>query len=65
VEHRPRSCFSVGKSGGNDKRHGNVTRDKRNLKTLRNLGWKVLVIWECQIKKPEKLINKISNFLKK
>lgn len=48
-----------------NKRQGNVTRDRRNLKKLRNLGWKVLVIWECQIKKPEKLINKISNFLKK
>jgi DNA mismatch endonuclease (patch repair protein) len=47
-----------------DKRHGNVERDKRNLKKLRKLGWKILVIWECQIKKPEKLINKISNFLR-
>ncbi|MFA5252690.1 MAG: DNA mismatch endonuclease Vsr [Phycisphaerae bacterium] len=47
-----------------DKRQGNVERDKRNLKKLRSAGWKVLVIWECQIKKPEKLINKISTFLK-
>jgi DNA mismatch endonuclease (patch repair protein) len=47
-----------------DKRNGNVKRDKRNLKKLRNAGWKVLVIWECQIKKHEKLINKISKFLK-
>ena len=48
-----------------DKRRGNVKRDKRNLKKLRLAGWKVLVVWECQIKKPEKLINKISKFLKK
>jgi DNA mismatch endonuclease (patch repair protein) len=47
-----------------DKRQGNVERDKRNLRKLRNLGWKVLVIWECQTKRPEKLINKISKFLK-
>jgi len=48
-----------------DKRQGNVERDKRNLKELRFAGWKVLVVWECQIKKPEKLINKILKFLKK
>jgi hypothetical protein len=48
-----------------DKRRGNVDRDKRNLKNLRKAGWKVLVVWECQIKKPEKLIGKISKFLKK
>lgn len=46
------------------KRQSNVARDKKNLKALKNLGWKVLVIWECQIKKPEKLLNKISKFLK-
>jgi DNA mismatch endonuclease (patch repair protein) len=48
-----------------DKRRGNVECDKRNLRKLRLAGWKVLVVWECQIKKPEKLINKISKFLKK
>ncbi len=47
-----------------DKRQGNVERDKRNLKNLHNSGWKVLVIWECQTKKPEKLISKISKFLR-
>jgi len=25
----------------------NVARDRRTEETLRNLGWKVLVIWEC------------------
>ncbi len=27
---------------------GNVTRDQRNEEALRNLGWQVLVIWECE-----------------
>jgi DNA mismatch endonuclease (patch repair protein) len=45
------------------KRQGNVVRDKRNIKQLKKLGWKVLVIWECQTRKPEKVINKITNFL--
>jgi len=42
-----------------------IERDKQNYKALKKLGWKVFVIWECQIKKPEKLIGKISKFLKK
>ena len=29
----------------------NVERDKRNYAALRTLGWKVLIIWECEIKK--------------
>jgi len=41
-----------------------IERDKCNYKALKKLGWKILVVWECQTKKPEKLINKISKFLK-
>jgi DNA mismatch endonuclease, patch repair protein len=29
----------------------NIERDTRNIKELRKLGWKVIIIWECQIKK--------------
>ncbi len=28
---------------------GNVTRDRRNRAKLRRLGWRVFVIWECQV----------------
>jgi len=42
-----------------------IERDKQNLKALKKLGWKVLVIWECQTKKSEKIVDKISTFLKK
>jgi len=45
------------------KRQGNVDRDKRNIKELKKLGWKILVIWECQTKKPEKVIKRIKKFL--
>ena len=31
--------------------NGNVERDKANTKLLELQGWKVLVIWECQLKK--------------
>lgn len=33
----------------------NVERDKRNRRDLRRLGWKVVVVWECDLKKPVRL----------
>ena len=33
-----------------DKFAGTVTRDKRNREDLDNLGWKVLTVWECDLK---------------
>lgn len=32
---------------------GNVARDKRNYDELKSLGWKVIFVWECQLKKAE------------
>jgi DNA mismatch endonuclease (patch repair protein) len=29
---------------------GNKEKDKRNIKDLKKLGWKVIIIWECQLK---------------
>ena len=29
----------------------NLERDKENYKKLRETGWKVLVVWECELKK--------------
>jgi len=46
------------------KLEGNEARDKRNMRELRKMGWKVLVVWECQTKKnPEKLAERIVKFL--
>ena len=30
---------------------GNVERDKRNFSELQQLGWNVLTVWECELKK--------------
>jgi DNA mismatch endonuclease, patch repair protein len=38
-----------------DKFQGNVDRDKRNRKKLSSLGWRTVVIWECQTNHSEKL----------
>ena len=29
----------------------NVKRDEQNHKKLIDMGWKVLIIWECELKK--------------
>ena len=31
-----------------EKLAGNIARDERNLAALRELGWLVLVVWECE-----------------
>lgn len=31
--------------------NGNVERDKTNIALLKEQGWRVIVIWECQLKK--------------
>lgn len=32
----------------------NVERDKKNIVELRALGWNVITVWECELKKPKK-----------
>jgi len=43
----------------------NAERDKQKQKELTKLGWKYLVIWQCEITKPKLLRNKIKRFLDK
>ena len=42
----------------------NIARDERNIRRLRKAGWRVLVVWQCQTKKPETLNRVLFNFLK-
>jgi len=42
---------ATNKSFWEKKLTGNKERDKRNLAKLKDIGWKSLVIWQCQIKK--------------
>ena len=41
----------------------NKKRDTEVLRELRKLGWRALVIWECQVKKELVLRNQIKRFL--
>ena len=45
------------------KRLSNVERDRRNLKALTRDGWRVMVVWECETKKPYRLAKRIAKFL--
>lgn len=41
----------------------NVSRDKEHRQKLKDMGWDVLVIWECQVKDTENMMSIISDFL--
>jgi DNA mismatch endonuclease (patch repair protein) len=38
-----------------DKFDANMARDRRNRAELEGLGWRVLVVWECELREPEAL----------
>ena len=42
----------------------NVARDRAAVRKLRRVGWRVLVLWECEIRNLEKLESQIDSFLK-
>lgn len=47
----------------NKKLDMNIKRDKVFQGKLRSRGWKVLVIWQCETQRPEKLLRKFERFL--
>ncbi|MGK2957258.1 MAG: very short patch repair endonuclease [Acidimicrobiales bacterium] len=45
------------------KLQGNVERDRRNVRRLRRLGWRVMTIWECQVGRPDRVVKRLRSFL--
>ena len=41
----------------------NVARDARNIDALEELGWSVLVLWQCETSDLEKLREKLKSFV--
>ncbi|MDA8089974.1 MAG: DNA mismatch endonuclease Vsr [Nitrospiraceae bacterium] len=41
----------------------NKLRDKENMMKLRALGWRVLVVWECEVKNTKRLSKRLGRFL--
>lgn len=56
--HRHRGCKKASNPKSNTafwkaKFRKNVHRDKANYKLLRKAGWRVLILWQCQVKTEE------------
>ena len=47
------------------KLEGNRRRDRRDEKRLRDIGWGVMVVWECQLRNQNRLAARIERFLEK
>jgi DNA mismatch endonuclease (patch repair protein) len=58
-----RVVVKTNKSFWRKKRGENANRDIVTVRNLRKLGWSVLVVWECWVKKPSWLQNKVIAFL--
>lgn len=41
----------------------NRQRDEENARKLRRLGWRLCVVWGCEVKSPEKLLRRLVRFL--
>lgn len=52
---RGQSTPNTRKEFWDNKFRTNVQRDQRNMKILASMGWKVLIVWECEIKSQERM----------
>lgn len=43
----------------------NTERDKKNVKELQNMGWRIMIVWECELKKTDNniIFDSIEKFL--
>ncbi len=42
----------------------NASRDKKVNRSLRNLGWQIVIVWECEMKAPRRVLSRIVDQLK-
>lgn len=54
---------STNKEFWNKKLDANIVRDKNSLQILQTQGWSVLTVWQCELKTPDRLLDKIKGFL--
>ena len=55
--HGHQGCFILPKSNSEfwkNKIERNINRDRDNIILLENMGWRVIVVWECEIRKKER-----------
>lgn len=41
----------------------NVERDRRNERAMRRLGWRVIVVWQCETRDPEALASRLRRLI--
>lgn len=41
----------------------NTERDREHVQKLEAMGWQVLIIWECEVRRPDDLRERVSAFL--
>lgn len=41
----------------------NIERDLRNARSLKEEGWAVLIVWQCELKDTEAVLEKLVGFL--
>ena len=66
--HRHRGCRyattpSTRRTFWQAKFDANVARDTRTAASLRRLGWSVITVWECQLRKPERVVARLERLL--
>lgn len=47
-----------------NKLDGNIARDQRLRRELRRTGWQVLIVWQCETRKPHALLKRLERFLR-
>jgi DNA mismatch endonuclease (patch repair protein) len=42
----------------------NVARDTENISVLQSMGWRVIIIWECELKDLDTVLQNFNTFIK-
>ena len=66
--HRHKNCKKAttpqsGKKFWKEKFKRNVLRDKKNQKALEQEGWRIQVVWECELSNARKRLERLSNLV--
>lgn len=66
--HRHKNCKYATTPGTNvefwqKKFERNVSNDRKHSRELRRLGWHVITVWECQLKKPDRVFRRLEKAL--
>lgn len=66
--HRHRNCKDAGipktrTEWWREKLEGNAKRDRKNARSLKRNGWRVITVWECETGKPDRLKSRLEKLL--